>query len=128
MHPDELTLPLWRLLGRTAVRAVTFAGTTERWSHLTATERAERRARWPAWRRAVRPVGLGVVWFGMLWSVVLGTPPTAIRVAAVLLLVPGAVLGFRDWWREVPSVRAAAAGPARSGNPLPGRATEHPAP
>lgn len=127
MHPDELTLPLWRVLGRAVVRILTFAGDTERWSHLTAAERAERRARWPAWRRAVRPIGLGVVWLGTFWSLVLGTPPTAIRFAGVLLMTPIAALSIRDWWSDVPSGRKV--GGARSGNPrLPGGATEHPTP
>jgi protein-S-isoprenylcysteine O-methyltransferase Ste14 len=140
MQPDELTLPLWRLLGRTAVRFLTFAGATDRWSHLSATEQAGRRARWPAWRRAVRPAGLGIFWFGVVCSVALGkrsgSLPTGLQVGWILLLLPIAVLGIRDWFREVPPQRTVPAtsipsaagdlGLTPSRGSLPSGATEHP--
>lgn len=133
MHPDELTLPLWRLLGRAVIRLLTFAAATERWSHLSATERAERRARWPAWRRAVRPVGLAVFWLEVSCYVAFGERSGVLAAVAeagwILLLLPIAVLSLRDWFREVPSKRVASpaggSGAALRG-PLPGSATEHP--
>lgn len=113
---EQLTLPLWRLLWRALVRLLTFASSTDRWSHLSSSERAERRARWPAWRRAVRPVGLGVFWFAAIWSVAVGdrsgSLTTALRFGWFLLLVPIACLGIRDWWRDVPSKRRGAASAA----------------
>lgn len=110
MHPDELTLPLWRLLGRAVIRVLTFGGATDRWSHLTAAERAERRAGWPVWRRAVRPVGLGVVWLEAICYVAFGEQSGVHAIlleVGWILLLPIAVLGIRDWFREVPSKRAA---------------------
>lgn len=126
MQPDELTLPLWRVLWRAAVRAMTLAGETERWSHLSTAERAERRAHWPAWRRAVRPLGLAVVWSGVICSVALGEHSSyliIVKLGGALLLLPIGCISLRDWLRDIPSKRAA---PSRSS--LQGIAAEDPAP
>lgn len=116
MQADEhLTMPLRRLLWRGVVRILTFESSSDRWSHRSAAERAERRAQWPAWRRAVRPVGLAAYWSGVVCYVVFGDDPGSATVAAVvrfgltLLLLPIAWIGVRDWFRDVPSKRQAAA-------------------
>jgi hypothetical protein len=137
MQPqEELTLPLRLLLWRAVLRSLTFAGPTDRWSHLSTIERAERRANWPAWRRAVRPVGLGAFWFRAIWFVALGessSPIAAVlRFGSVLLLLAAAFIGVRDWLRDVPPKRAStatAAGhsdPVASGSTLPDATSEHP--
>lgn len=115
MQPEEqLTLPLWRLLWRGVVRVLTFEKSAERWSQLSTVERAERRARWPAWRRAVRPTGLALFWFESLSYVAVGDDPgsvvTALRFGSILLLLPIAWIGVRDWFRDVPRRRVARSG------------------
>src|SRR3954464_13535604 len=115
MQPeDQLTLPLWRLLWRGVVRLLTFEKSVERWSHLSTVERAERRARWPAWRRAVRPTGLALFWFESLLYIATGddggSVVTALKFGAILLLLPIALLGVRDWFRDVPPRRVGRGG------------------
>ena len=111
MQPEgQLTLPLWRLLWRGVVRVLTFEKSVERWSNLSAVERAERRARWPVWRRAVRPVGLALFWFQALLYVAMGDDPgsvvSVLRFGSILLLLPIVGIGVRDWFRDVPPRRA----------------------
>jgi|GEM_PF-5008973 len=113
MQPDQQpTVPQWRLLWRGAVRVLTFEKSIERWSHLSSMERAERRARWPAWRRAIRPIGVTLLWFESLLYVAVGDDPdavaTTLRYAAILLLLPIAVIGVRDWFRDALSTRPVA--------------------
>jgi hypothetical protein len=139
MHPDELTLPLWRLVWRWAVRRLTFADSTERWSNLSPAQRAERRAHWPPWRRAVRPLGLAVIWTGVICSVALGDDSkyvTLVRIGEALVLLPIGCISIRDWLRDLWSEQAASSAssaargsdPAPSHSSPPGVATEQSAP
>lgn len=85
-------------------RRVTFERSAERWSYLTAEQRRERRASWPARRRAVRPVGLSIYWASVSWAIFAGdlSTPTnvGISIGWIVTMLPFAVIGFRDWCRD----------------------------
>ena len=95
MQEDDLFQPLWRY----PARWLTFAAARDRWSYLTPGERKARRQSWPAWRRAVFPVGLVIWWAGMLVTLFIPVPAVAGYLwCAVLALF--AAFGVRDWLRD----------------------------
>ncbi len=83
---------------------------TDSWSPLSVTERAERYATWPTWRRSVRPVGVDLYWAGVIWFTTHADhKTTALIVTYVVwaaLMLTFAAVGIRDWTLRPQSTRA----------------------
>jgi hypothetical protein len=82
-------------------RYLTFAAWTDTWSELSPAERVQWRASWPAWRRAVRPVGVTIFWVGAVYFGANSDRPKTIAFVSIYLLwiaiwLTCAVIGLVD--------------------------------
>jgi hypothetical protein len=88
-------------VARYAWRYLTFAAWTDTWSELSPAERGQWRASWPAWRRAVRPVGVTIFWVGGVYFVANADHRKTVAFVSIYLLwiaiwLTCAVIGLVD--------------------------------
>jgi hypothetical protein len=89
---------------RSVWRYLTFAAWTDAWSELSPAERAQWDASWPAWRRAVRPVGVASFWLGLAYFVVNADHRktvlfVSLYVVWIAIWLTCAVIGLVGWRR-----------------------------
>jgi hypothetical protein len=77
---------------------------------------ARRRANWPAWRRAVRPVGAAAYWIGAIVGIVFDPHGILSAGGLYLVLIPivvvCAVFGIADGFRQRRADRSASTSPS----------------